>query len=210
MLERLFTTALTTIQRHQQLFFTGVFTTVIACMLVYQYEHAQKHYSAQASDQFVALITNPEHLQDSANIADFTAKHPHSIYSDLLRLQLAKQFYTQKALDRSAEQLLITMKNTQSTQIRSLAAYRLALISKASDPQKALHYAEKIKSPSMLSLKSLIKAQIFDTLGEKEKAMIELNSILSSNLNQDSQSMLQLLHMEMANRHKLSLSQPHA
>ena len=171
----------------------------------FQYESYSKRYQSDLSDRYFQIVASTEYPENHQEIDRFVEQNPTSIYSDLIRLQQAKRYFDLKEVNKSILLLEKTLQYSSSKSIRSLAAYRLGLIIKDQDPKRALTITDMIQLKSLSLLKSLLKAEIFEQLGEKAKALLELNSIGTSAIDQTSESLDDTLLIELASRHKRQL-----
>ncbi len=81
----------------------------------------------------------------------------------------------------------------------------MAVVLKPTDARRALDLTNKIEIKSLNLLKSLIKAELFESLGEKSKALLELNSVSTDSINQSTESADDIFLIEQASRHKRRL-----
>tara|TARA_B100001989_G_scaffold252860_1_gene236625 strand:- start:2678 stop:3310 length:633 start_codon:yes stop_codon:yes gene_type:complete len=205
MIERYFLPIIDYVQRHQGLFFSTIIALVFGILVNFQYQSYSKRHLSDLSDQYFQIIAADDYPAETEMLSSFKSKNPSSIYSDLIRLQQAKYYYDQKDIARCIELLEATVKHSYSKSIRSLAAYRMAVVLKPTDARRALDLTNKIEIKSLNLLKSLIKAELFESLGEKSKALLELNSVSTDSINQSTESADDIFLIEQASRHKRRL-----
>ena len=205
MINRIFFNIIDSIHKNQIAFYSTLLFIVALLFTQHQITLRHQHLQKKTADKFFSLIIEKNFPEEEETLDKFSQGNKGSIYSDLIKLQQAKYYYEQKNKEKAQHYLLGTLKETKSKEIRSLAAYRLAMVLKEEKPKKSLYYLEKTKTKSMRGLKSLLKAEIFEALGEREKAMIELNSIISSTSNNDASYRDNVILIELANQHKRKL-----
>lgn len=205
MIERYFLSVINYIQRHQGLFFSTIILLVLSIFIHFQYQSYSKRHLSELSDRYFQLISADDYPAESGMTESFKQNNPSSIYSDLIRLQQAKYYYDRKDLAKSTDLLEATVKSSHSKNIRSLAAYRIAVVLKQIDAKRALDFTNKIEIKSLNLLKSLIKAELFESLGEKSKALLELNSVSTDTINPSEESIDDIFLIEQASRHKRRL-----
>ena len=193
------------LQRHQAALLASTIMILFGLFMHFQYESYSKRYQSDLSDRYFQIVASTEYPENHQEIDRFVEQNPTSIYSDLIRLQQAKRYFDLKEVNKSILLLEKTLQYSSSKSIRSLAAYRLGLIIKDQDPKRALTITDMIQLKSLSLLKSLLKAEIFEQLGEKAKALLELNSIGTSAIDQTSESLDDTLLIELASRHKRQL-----
>ena len=159
-----------------------------------------------AADAFFNLMENSHFVPSEEHVTKFTKKHAGSIYNDMIHFQQANYAYHHsKNMDEAKGALIAIIKESRVENIRALAAYRLAMLIKDIEPKKALEYTELIQIKSMRNLKALIRAELYQRMGENSKALIEINSILSSVTTRNANSDDDLLMIELANQEKRRL-----
>ena len=114
---------------------------------------------------------------------------------------------TIKIMRRQEEILSGIANRSRMKSLRSLALYRLANMIKE-EKQNKHWYSEKIETKSMNGPKAILKAQIYENMGKKSNALIELNSpLLSSNSARTELDQNNLLLLEITNHHRQRLQQ---
>ena len=98
-----------------------------------------------------------------------------------------------------------TYKKSSRKVIRSIAAYRVSDITKESNPAQSVKYADKIEIKPLKIYGSLPKAKAFEKMGEREKALLELNTILISNSVRENNIIDSKLLIELASLQKRNL-----
>ena len=207
MIERYFLSLINFLQRHQGLFFSTVLITVFSLFIGFQYQSYSQRHHHQLSDRFFEIVGQANYPGNDQSLQAFKKSNMRSIYSDFIRLQQAKYYYDKKDQEKSERLLEETVQYTKSDDIRSLAAYRLAILLKGHDAVRALDYTNKVASKSMSTLKSLLKAEIFESMGEESKALLEINSVTTNAISQLNDSVDDFLLIELANHHKRKLLQ---
>ena len=202
MIEKIFSKVIETIKKNQELSLIGVLLTLFVSILGHKYTLWSVKKGDKISDQFISITR--EH-DNEKHIMNFNKKYSKTIYANLLNLKQANAYYERGDTDQCVKVLKDVYKSSNVTTIKSIAAYRIANILKDSNPKQSLKYAEKIETHSLRPMKSLIKASAFENMNENEKALIEINSILSSNSVREKQIMDNKIIIELANQHKRRL-----
>ena len=202
MIERAFYRAIEAIKKNQEISLIGVLLALFISILGHKYTLWSVKKGDKVSDLFVSITK--EH-DNEKSIIDFNKKYRKTIYASLLNLKRAKAHYEKGQIDEAVKILKGVYKSSNETTIKSITAYRIANILKNTDAKQSLKYAEKIETQSLRPVKSLIKAAAFEQMNENEKALIEINSILSSNSVREKQIMDNKIIIELANQHKRRL-----
>ena len=202
MIEKTFNRAIEHIKKNQEIFLIGVLLELFMAIVGHKYTLWSVKKEDRISDQFIRITREKD---DESSIIDFDKKYSNTIYADLLNLKRAHKHYEQADIEGSVKILKRTYRNTDMATIKSIAAYRIANMLIDHDAKQSLKYAEKIETHSLRPMKSLIKASIFEKMKENEKALIEINSILSSNSVREKQIMDNKIIIELANQHKRRL-----
>lgn len=189
--------------KRNQVIVISLVLLILSCVLVgYKYNQWTERKNDRISDQFVKLYRQNGTDEE---ILSFTNQYWQTMYADLLSLKLAKSYFDQKEDERCVALLKEVYKRSSRKVIRSIAAYRIANLLKEKDPARAIKYAEKIESKAIRAEGSLVKAESFIQQREIEKAMIELDSILSSNSIREGKLANHKTLLELANQQKRKL-----
>jgi len=197
MIQKAFLQLIEFIQKHQKECLIAMLSLVLILFGMHQVRQYQQNYQREVADEYFSIIHATEYPKNDDQMITFVKKNPTSNYSDLLRLQLAKDAFDRKESEQAETWLHETIKHCKKNSIRSLAAYRLAHVIKETKTEQALKQTDKITSKSMRGLKSLLKAEIYSIMGDKAKAMIELDLIMSSQGSErDDRLLVELAHQQ--------------
>ena len=174
-------------------------TALLATALILgtqQYQSLSNSRITGTADAYFELISRNEPTLEQ--LETFIDKHPHGIYKDLATLEVAA-IHAELSDDKSSiEALKSVVENSKIENIRSLAAYRVANQTKRTDTEIALNYINKVTIKSMKHTRSLLATELYRIRGEYEKALLEVNSLLSD-INQempDSKILIELATQE--------------
>ena len=202
MIEETFTRGIETIKKNQEMCLIGVLMVLFMLLLGHKYTLWAERKGDKISNQFISMS---KEINNEEEIIAFSKKYSNTIYASLLNLKRAHYHYEEGNTEASVKILKKVYRTSNLSTIKSIAAYRIANMLKDSDPKQSLKYAEKIEAHSLSPMKSLIKAAAFEKTNEKEKALIEINSILSSNSIREKRIMDNKIIIELANQHKRRL-----
>ncbi len=168
---------ITTLQKKAWILYSSVFLAIALILATQQYQSFIHTKITGTADAFFELMSsNAPALEE---LESFTNKYSQGIYTDLVSLEIAARRARSNDDNGSIAILKNIVENSQIENIRSLAAYRVANLTKKSDPEIAMRYIDKITIKSMKHTKSLLATEIYKIKGEYEKALIEVNSLLS-------------------------------
>lgn len=198
MIQKNFLRLIESIQKYQKECLMATIATIMLFFCVHQYRLYQHSRHKALSYSYFNIIHDEDYPNNHEAISAFIAKNPRGTYSDLLRLQLAKSAFDAKNYEQAEKHLHTIIKLTSAESLRSLAAYRLAHVIKTTQPEQALKQTEKITTKSMRGIKSLLKAELYSIMGDKAKAMIELDLVMSSQGqdNGDERLLIELAHQQ--------------
>lgn len=206
MIEKTLLSIVVEIQKNARSYATGLGILAIGLLMSYWHTQYETSRHIRAGDKYFSLINN-ENMSDIESTQQYVADYKDSVYRDLLVFQLAHRHHKEKDNDRAEEELRSVASGSRMKSLRSLALYRLANMVKDDKPDQALKYSEKIENKSMSGAKAILKAQIYEKLGKKSNALIELNSLLSSNSARTELDQDNLILLELANYHRQRLLQ---
>ena len=146
MINRIFLNIIDTIHKNQAIFYSTLLLIIVGLFTQHQITLREQHQQKKTADKFFSLIMQKSFPEDEAKLAKFSQGNKGSMYSGLIKLQQAKYYHEQKNKEKAQHYLLGALKETKSKEIRSLAAYRLAMVLKEENPKKSLHYLEKTKT----------------------------------------------------------------
>lgn len=197
MIQKAFLQLIESIQKHQRECLTAAVSLVVLLFGAHQVHLYQKNSQRAIADEYFNIIHATDYPKNDAKMSNYIQRNPSSSYSDLLRLQMAKNAFDNRENEQAETWLHETIKQSRNDKIRSLAAYRLAHVIKGTKTEQALKQTDKITSKSMRGLKSLLKAEIYSIMGDKAKAMIELDLIMSSQGSErDDRLLVELAHQQ--------------
>ena len=206
MIEKTLMAIVIEIQKNARSYTTGLGILSLGLMMSYWHTQHESSRHLKAGDQYFSLVSSQSE-RDPESIKQFVKEHKDSIYSDLLLFETAQQHFNDKDNEKAEEILSGIANRSRMKSLRSLALYRLANMIKEEKPEQALKYSEKIETKSMNGAKAILKAQIYENMGKKSNALIELNSLLSSNSARTELDQDNLLLLEIANHHRQRLQQ---
>ncbi len=194
------------IQKNARSYATALGILCLGLMMSHWHMQYESSRHLSAGDQYFSLVSN-QSKRDPESIKQFVRKHKDSVYSDMLLFERAQEHFKDKNYEKAEEVLSEIANRSRMKSLRSLALYRLANMIKEEKPEQALKYSERIEAKSMNGPKAVLKAQIYEKMGKKSNALIELNSLLSSNSARTELDNDNLLLLEIANHHRQQLQQ---
>lgn len=187
-------------QRHATQIYQAISIITLSIILSYCYQSYQKAQHSSIADSFFEL-TRKGNQPDHDALNQFAKKHEGTIFSDICRLKLASYYHQHGNHYELVKENLEKIVNTSSrSNLRSLAAYRLANYIKHTEPSKALILSEKIEIKSLRHLRGLLRSELYRKENDLAKALLEINSLLSD-IEMDNESDSQLI-IELATQEK--------
>ncbi len=150
---------------------------VLALILGFGWRYWQQHHEqklAHVSMRYEQLLTNV--VNGNSNAVESGAnrlieRYPHTAYTQLAALQLARQDVYQNKLNNAEDKLQWVMKHGDNPSLREVARLRAARVLLAENqPQKALDMLTKSDDKAYQPLELEVKGDIYVTLGETEQA----------------------------------------